>query len=124
MSQLFRFYTYKLNPDSPQGPVNLSVTVGNRQAGSSLVQLDGKKLTSLGGERDSFNLDISDPNNESLSGKTIDLFTTITDINDDNNDISFRLKLTEGQSVLNPATERPKVEENGYFQFIIKIILI
>ncbi|MDX1910650.1 MAG: hypothetical protein SFV22_04145 [Saprospiraceae bacterium] len=120
MSQLFRFYTYKLDPAAPQGPVTLSVTIGNGQMGSSMVQLNGKPL--LAGQENSFSLDITDP--ATLSGKTIDLFTTITDVNPDNNDISFRLKLTEGQSVLNPATERFKVEDNGYFQIIIKIVLI
>lgn len=118
MSQLIRIYTYKLQ--NAQAPISLSVTIGNAQAASSMVQLDGKILQS--GIQNTFDLPVQDPN--SLSGKILDLYTTVTDVNPDSDDISFRIKLSGGQGVFNPPAEKLRVSANGYFQFIIKTIFI
>lgn len=118
MAQISRFYLYKLA--NPQGPVTLSVTIGNAQAGTTSLYLNEKTLqTDL---RDSFNFAIQDA--ESLYGKELDISTTVVDINPSSDDISFRLKLSGGQSVLNPPADRIRIEPNGRAYFLIKIIFV
>lgn len=116
MVQITRFYLYKL--DAPAGPINLSVNIGNMQAASSALILEGVTLQS--NLRDSFTYQISDPT--SLSGKQLDISTTIADVNPDNDDVSYRFKLSGGQSVLNPPTDEFRVAPNSAAYVLIKII--
>jgi hypothetical protein len=118
MAQLTRFFTYKLA--ALQGPVSLSVSIGNAQSATTSLYMDSKMLTN--NARDSFSFDISDP--ASLSGKELDISTTIVDINPDNNDIVFRIKLSGGEAVLNPPSDKLRVAANGIAYFLFKIIFI
>lgn len=116
MAQLTRFYLYKLA--TPQDKVTLSVTIGNGQAGTTSLYLNEKTLEPA--FQDSFTQVIEDP--DTLSGKELDISTTIVDMNPDSDDITFRLKLSGGESVLNPPADRIRVEQSGRAYFLIKVI--
>ena len=118
MAQLTRFYIYKLT--NAQGPVTLTVTLGNAQAGTSDLYLNEKTLQTA--IQDSFTFDVQDP--VSLSGKELDISSTLVDVNPDSDDISYRIKLSGGQSVLNPPADRIRIETNGRAYFLTKIIFV
>ncbi len=118
MAQLTRFYTYKLA--NPQGPATLSVTIGEAQAGTTSLYLNEKTLQT--DMRDSFSFDIQDP--ETLSGKELDISTTVVDLNPAGDDITFRIKLSGGQTVLNPPADRIRVESSGRVYFLVKVIFV
>jgi hypothetical protein len=118
MAQLTRFFTYKLA--ATQGPINLTVTIGNAQSATTSLYMDSKVLTN--NARDSFTFDVSDPT--TLSGKELDISTTIVDINPDDNEIAFRIKLSGGEAVLNPPSDKLRISTNGVAYFLFKIIFI
>jgi hypothetical protein len=118
MAHIFRFFTYRLN--NPAGPVSLDLNVGNGQAASTYLQLDGKRIAP--DKEDSFSCDI--PNPGSLAGKELDIITTVKDVNEDSDDISLRIKLSGGASVSHPPADRLRAAPNGYVHFTYKVIFL
>jgi len=118
MTQLTRFYIYKLQ--TPEGPVTLSLTIGNAQSATTSLYMDGAAL--LTNKRDSFSFDI--PATPSLSGKELDVSTTVLDVSTQSDNINFRIKLSGGQAVLNPPGDTLRVEPNGVAYILIKVIFV
>jgi hypothetical protein len=118
MAQLTRFFVYKL--DANQGPVTLTVSIGNAQSATTSLYLDSQTLTT--NAQDSFSFPIE--NAGGLSGKELDISSTIVDTNPDSNDIMYRIKITGGDAVLNPPGDRLRVSANGIAYFLFKIIFV
>ena len=72
------------------GPVRLTVSVGDRQYGTSMVFLDDELLAN--GDIDE--LPIGE--GQELAGKTATIYTVVTDIRDKKNEISVNWILTGG----------------------------
>ena len=120
MSVITRFYTYLLEGD--KDVAKLSVTIGNGQAAVTSLYLEGKPFKK--DIKDTFaDIEISE-NDASLSGKLLDISTTIFEVNPDNTEVSFRLKLTGGPTQFHPAADKLKVSQGGTAYFIIKVIFI
>lgn len=79
---------YDVRPDD----VNLEVLIGNGQIGSSLLKLDN---TLLGNFDNSFEYTIGE--NQALKSKTLNIFTTIHDIQPDTDKINLSIKLKGGK---------------------------
>lgn len=109
-----RFHIYKLA--DPQSPVTLSVTIDNVQNVSTNLFLNKKPLQS--GLRGSFSFDIQD--SVSLAGKILDIETLVTGLNPDD-DVSYQIKLSGGQSVFNQSAEPMPIKLDGSVTFYIKV---
>jgi hypothetical protein len=77
-----------------KGQVRLTVLVGDRQYGSSMVFLDDAFLAN--GDIDELPLG----KGEDLAGKVVTVYTVVTDIRDRRNDISVTWILTGGEKPL------------------------
>lgn len=116
MAQLTRFLVYKLGNN--QNPVTLTVNIGNAQSATTSLYMDGQVLTS--NAQDSFSFSIE--NTGALSGKELDISSTLVDTNPNSDDIVYRIKITGGDSVLNPPGDSLRVSANGIAYFLFKII--
>jgi hypothetical protein len=74
------------------GPVRLSVSVGERQFGSSMAFLDEKMLGN--GEIDE--LDVGD--GDKIEGKTLAIYTLVTDVRDNTDDMAVTWILVGGET--------------------------
>ena len=73
-------------------PIQLEVTIGHGQLGSTLLKLDS---TLLGNFDNTFTHEIG-PSNE-MKNKTLNIFTTIHDIQPDTDKVSLAIKLIGGK---------------------------
>ncbi len=120
MAVITRFYTYALKGDKTTA--DLSVTIGNGQSAITSLYLEGSPLAS--NLKDSFSDQEISNDGQSLSGKLLDISTTIFEVNPNDNEVSFRLKLKGGNTNLNPAGDSLKVSQGGTAYFLMKIIFI
>lgn len=74
-------------------PVELTVTIGNGQLASTLIKINNDKL---GDFNNSFSESLG--KSSDLVRKTVNLFTTIHDINPDTNKVTMTVKLRGGKS--------------------------
>lgn len=87
------------------GPVRLTVVVGERQYGTSIVFLDGEALAN--GDIDELPLG---PGSK-IHGKTAEVYTMVTDIRDNTNEMSVSWILTGGRKRI-VATESASSPKN------------
>ena len=91
MQTLTSFIIYDIY-NAKKHPVEIEVNIGNGQQGSTILKLDTEVI---GDEKNSFTKGLG-PNNK-LARKTLNLFTTIQDIQDRSDKISMDIKLKGGK---------------------------
>lgn len=88
------------------GPITLSIAIGNGQIGSSVVKLDGVELGI--GDIDDFAVGLG----SDLAGKTLTTKSVVTDTNDKTNQTTIRYVL-EGGPTPRTIDQQAKVTEEG-----------
>ena len=120
MSVISRYYTYELKGDKKNA--ELSIKIGNGQSAVTSLYLNGKLVGN--NIKDSLSAHAISSGNDTLPGKLLDISTTIFDINTNNDQVSFRIKLKGGTSVFYPAADTLKVSQGGTAYFLIKVVFL
>jgi hypothetical protein len=97
--------------------VTLTVKFGYNQFANTLVKLGQKEL---GNFENNFNLDLG--SNQSLDGKELAVFTTISDINQELDNVSMEITLAGGKKVHKQMVLDSTVPTNGTISGLISIV--
>ena len=96
------------------GPVTLSVLVGDRQYGSSMVFLDDELLTN--GDID----EIPIGSGPDLKGRSVSVYTVVTDVRNKKTDMSVTWVLSGGEKRL--TVEREATTSKGFGSQMFKAV--
>ena len=88
--------------------VKINVKIGNGQLASTLVKLEDKIIDDFD---NSFEINLGEC--KQVVKKSAHLFTTIHDINPDNNEISMKLEISGGKKVFKQTVIESSVPQHG-----------
>lgn len=118
MSQVTKSVIY--NTESTTNDISISVDIGYAQPSVTRIFVNGKALN--GEIRDSFNQPLG--NADELRGKEVVFFTTVSDMQQNTNETSLKIKVRGGSGVLDVPTLRLMANEGEVVFYKINIIII
>lgn len=120
MAQIIKFHTYKLK--TIDDPVYISLRIGDKQIAATNFYLNSSIIKEKL-EGSFSNIKVQDTDG-TLSSKTLDISTTISEINPDENQIDYQYKVSGGATILNPPMTSVTATGEGIMHLMIKIIFV